>query len=139
MSALQKINHSMRHLETINTGDTKPCLAAADVKVSTQSENFVPFLFSFLLVSLGYCLIQLLVTLSKMSLLISSLHYQVWGKHPPSRDSFKKNLFTHTGYTRILLTSLAVIQVMFTRAECTDSPIPFPKNAGAKLGLISHN
>lgn len=42
-----------------------------------------------LLVTVGYCLIQLLVTLSKMSLLVSSLHYQVWGKHPPSRDSFE--------------------------------------------------
>lgn len=62
------------------SGNTKPCLAATDTKVPPV-RNFsaffilpsklTPFLRS-LLVSLGYCLIQLVVTLSKMSLLISS-------------------------------------------------------------------
>lgn len=60
------------------------------------------------------------------------------GQTPSQQRQFWNNLFTYTGYTCILLTSPVVIQVMFTRADCTDSPIQFPKIAGAKLGLISH-
>lgn len=71
---------------------------------STPSQKFSCFFFILpskiiplfsLLVSLGYCLIQLVVTLSKMSVLISFQHYQVWGKYPLSIDSCEKPFHTH--------------------------------------------